>query len=479
MTGLPPDWQDGEHCYRCRTQFSLVARKHHCRNCGNIFCAKCSSKQIPLPKLNIEKAVRVCDGCFDKLSEIEQVDALAGITESTTSNNSTTTPVKKENDSKNKSNSASGNKTASAPSEQELIEEEEFQLALALSLSETPAKFSFPEIKPFEEPISQPTNNVTKKTGDNVPSLRNDNPSAASTSGQRSVIKTEASPAISEISFDPIPTQPSISSIQTQQPLSLSDNNNIQGVELQLRQFLDEARSTAEVFTNRVNSNKLRNRPIANDSALQTLFLKLTDMHTKLLEHMKNYDDERVTYERLQDKLSQISDARAALDALREEHQEKIRKEAAEAERQRQSQLAMKLEMMREKKSQMMQYQREVALQRIQAQEMMMNQTSPVLPPGHMPGVTTSVASVTVSPATSTTITAPPAIVTDPMVGGVSYQPTTNSANVSYSSFGQPTEINHPQPVPQTTNVVPAYPLNHSESHTQPEDEGLLISFDD
>lgn len=54
--------------------------------------------------------------------------------------------------------------------------------------------------------------------------------------------------------------------------------------------------------------------------------------------------------ETLQDKLAQIRDAREALDALREEHREKLKREAEEAERQRQIQMAQKLEIMRRKK---------------------------------------------------------------------------------------------------------------------------------
>ncbi len=55
-------------------------------------------------------------------------------------------------------------------------------------------------------------------------------------------------------------------------------------------------------------------------------------------------------YESLQDKLAQMKDAREALDALREEHREKRRREMEELERQRQIQLAAKLEVMRQKK---------------------------------------------------------------------------------------------------------------------------------
>lgn len=74
-------------------------------------------------------------------------------------------------------------------------------------------------------------------------------------------------------------------------------------------------------------------------------------------------------FEEFQDKLGQIRDARAALDALRFEHAEKLRRQAEEQERMRQFQMAQKLQIMRQKKAEYLQYQRQLAMQRMQEQE--------------------------------------------------------------------------------------------------------------
>ncbi|CAH1794975.1 unnamed protein product, partial [Owenia fusiformis] len=63
-------WTDDKEvnsCMQCTKQFSVSRRKHHCRNCGQVFCNECSDNKMPLP--SSAKPVRVCDACHTSLLE--------------------------------------------------------------------------------------------------------------------------------------------------------------------------------------------------------------------------------------------------------------------------------------------------------------------------------------------------------------------------------------------------------------------------
>ncbi|KAM8973906.1 RUN and FYVE domain-containing protein 1 [Pelodytes ibericus] len=56
---------EATECKQCNKEFSIARRKHHCRNCGDIFCNTCSSSELSLP--SYPKPVRVCDPCHNLL----------------------------------------------------------------------------------------------------------------------------------------------------------------------------------------------------------------------------------------------------------------------------------------------------------------------------------------------------------------------------------------------------------------------------
>lgn len=65
---VPGAWEKDSmatNCKICTKEFSLARRRHHCRNCGGIFCDACSDNKMKLP--SSAKPMRVCDNCYTVL----------------------------------------------------------------------------------------------------------------------------------------------------------------------------------------------------------------------------------------------------------------------------------------------------------------------------------------------------------------------------------------------------------------------------
>lgn len=84
-------WMNDNFVYRCHccsTEFTLFVRKHHCRNCGNIFCYTCSNYYTIIPPFildvpepedywnishyiskNNDVEVRVCQECYININK--------------------------------------------------------------------------------------------------------------------------------------------------------------------------------------------------------------------------------------------------------------------------------------------------------------------------------------------------------------------------------------------------------------------------
>uniref|UniRef100_A0A8C4TTV6 Hepatocyte growth factor-regulated tyrosine kinase substrate n=1 Tax=Erpetoichthys calabaricus TaxID=27687 RepID=A0A8C4TTV6_ERPCA len=340
-----PEWVDAEECHRCRVQFGVVTRKHHCRACGQIFCGKCSSKYSTIPKFGIEKEVRVCEPCYEQLNKL--------------------LPPKRD--------------------EAALQEEEELQLAIALSQSEAEEKermrqknsySTYPKADPTPVTSSAPPVSTlySSPVNSSAPAAEEIDPELARYLNRNYWEKKQEEVRKSPTPSAPAPmTDPVIVSqpVDTQPgpPINIVEQYQNGESEENHEQFLKALQNAVTTFINRMKSNHMRGRSITNDSAVLSLFQSINNMHPQLLDLLNQLDEKRLYYEGLQDKLAQIRDARGALNALREEHRDKLRKAAEEAERQRQIQLAQKLEIMRQKKQEYLEMQRQLAIQRLQEQE--------------------------------------------------------------------------------------------------------------
>lgn len=60
-----------------------------------------------------------------------------------------------------------------------------------------------------------------------------------------------------------------------------------------MEDFASTLQTQVEIFVNRMKSNSSRGRSIANDSSVQTLFMNITAMHSKLLRYIQQQDDRR------------------------------------------------------------------------------------------------------------------------------------------------------------------------------------------
>ena len=77
-----------DRCIKCKKNFSLTLRKHHCRNCGKIFCYKCSNYFITIPDsvdvprrnkyfnynyYSDNNEERVCQNCYNNILELNNL----------------------------------------------------------------------------------------------------------------------------------------------------------------------------------------------------------------------------------------------------------------------------------------------------------------------------------------------------------------------------------------------------------------------
>ncbi|KAL0904162.1 hypothetical protein M5K25_026236 [Dendrobium thyrsiflorum] len=78
MNLIKPYYEEKDHwvpdeavgkCISCGIHFGAFVRRHHCRNCGDIFCDKCSQGRIALTADEQAQPVRVCDKCMEEVTQ--------------------------------------------------------------------------------------------------------------------------------------------------------------------------------------------------------------------------------------------------------------------------------------------------------------------------------------------------------------------------------------------------------------------------
>uniref|UniRef100_A0A8C2KGV0 Hepatocyte growth factor-regulated tyrosine kinase substrate n=1 Tax=Cyprinus carpio TaxID=7962 RepID=A0A8C2KGV0_CYPCA len=264
-----PDWVDAEECHRCRVQFGVMTRKHHCRACGQIFCGKCSSKCSTIPKFGIEKEVRVL---YVKKTNTYHCAALF-------------MPPKRD--------------------EAALQEEEELQLAIALSQSEAEEKermrqkntySAYPKADPTPVTSSAPPVSTlySSPVNSSAPSAEDVDPELA-----RYLNRTYWEKKQEEVRKSPTPSAPAPASASAPAsapaPVSLAEPQQYQNGESEENheQFLKVLQNAVTTFLNRMKSNHMRGRSITNDSAVLSLFQSINNMHPQLLEILNQLDEKR------------------------------------------------------------------------------------------------------------------------------------------------------------------------------------------
>uniref|UniRef100_A0AAV2J8G7 phosphatidylinositol-3,5-bisphosphate 3-phosphatase n=1 Tax=Knipowitschia caucasica TaxID=637954 RepID=A0AAV2J8G7_KNICA len=73
VTRWVPDHM-ASHCFNCDSEFWMAKRRHHCRNCGNVFCKDCCHMKLPIPDQQLYDPVLVCSICHDHLLQCRTRD---------------------------------------------------------------------------------------------------------------------------------------------------------------------------------------------------------------------------------------------------------------------------------------------------------------------------------------------------------------------------------------------------------------------
>eukprot|EP00118_Oscarella_pearsei_P025346 m.308022 g.308022 ORF g.308022 m.308022 type:complete len:780 (+) comp43269_c0_seq1:89-2428(+) len=372
-----PDWVDDKSsstCHMCRSQFGKVMnRKHHCRNCGNIFCQQCSSKKARIPKFGFEEEVRVCDLCFRKLTGESTLSSTLG------GSDEGELPPEYLRSSLARESQEPQSNPQNSEEEMKQQEEEELQIAMALSLSEKEAQPSTSSTNYFAPPASAPPSSsyytppvtqTVREPEPYVPAASRDPelaryedreyweqrrarqqeqlaheyemPDVTASASRMSQLQAAAAP----IAAAPPPT----AAVAEALPTSYEALGHEEGDSEDMKTLADSMQNTIDMFCNRIRQISSMGRSIALDASVQSLFHSLNAMHPQLLKHIEDQEESKGQFEDLQKKLHGSKEARASLNSMRRAYQKKKREMEEEREMLARLQVQQKLELMRQQR---------------------------------------------------------------------------------------------------------------------------------
>ncbi|XP_066927794.1 hepatocyte growth factor-regulated tyrosine kinase substrate-like [Clytia hemisphaerica] len=440
-----PSWKEGDVCHLCRVKFGTFTRQHHCRACGEVFCNSCSSKKSIIPKIGIEREVRVCDPCFDEINPNASSNNSGGAAASGKTDASGGGGGGDDELPAEYLNSALAKEPQTKPkineNEAKQQEEDELQLALALSLSQEEAAKS--QKKNWSAPAAissappsmshTPTPSPYQSLGGSVSEVKSSSTSPYSSPYSSSMTSlSEASKGSSELdkyldrsywekknqeSATRAPSAPVV--METQQPAAqqqvmtngdvyasvpyqtpqgaiadvvVEDEVEDENERFQSDAFVNTMEKSIDMFVQQMTKLQTKGKHIALDTSVQSLFHSLSAMHPQLLQLIEDEAESKAKYEAMLQKLAVIREARETLDDMRAQHQEKMRQQELEQEMLRRMQMEQKLELMRQQKQEYLEYQHQLQLQRqveletYQREKMMQKQVPFNGPMGMMPG---------------------------------------------------------------------------------------------
>eukprot|EP00127_Corallochytrium_limacisporum_P002576 Clim_evm12s134 gene=Clim_evmTU12s134 len=369
-TDGPPAWVDDVKCYNCRSAFTMINRKHHCRNCGQIFCQSCSSKNHAIPKYGYNDKVRVCDQCHS--------DLVRGID--------------RKQQKKDEELKAKREKAAADAKEKEAIDQ-----AIALSLVQQREEeerrqrlldqYSFGGSSGAGTATATTTKSKQAPPADSDEDQDSDDDSdddnRAGSEDDDEATEDNDSDAEGPLYDDPAlakyldrnywegkakgepepPAKPAKPSSKTETatapavaPRQTATNANDvtkigSGAAHQSEEadeFIGTIKSNVSMFEERVLLAAKSGRPIQNDSYIQSLFHTTSVMHPQLLKRIGDLEDQMRRKLEVNDKLEKLTDMRANLARSRREHELWLREQEKEQELMRRMQLEERLKQMRQ-----------------------------------------------------------------------------------------------------------------------------------